>query len=329
MDDVDHRLLSLITENPRIHLRELARRLGVSRQAVHQRMKGLTEMGVIKGTIAGISIPYLDAVPVMVYGRSNTASVERTLSKLGDSELTRRVLVTGGNCFYVVGFLRRISELGGYSEFVKRAAEMPDPLVGVYNLDNGLMRGYSVDGGGRRRKQTYRELSPLDLKIIASLRDNARRPIGDIADIVGVTPKTVRRHLEDMITDGSLDMSTPQDLASGGDIFTLVHIHLKEGADKEKVGRKILSKYTFADQYVRTFSNIPGFLIWVLWSNAMPEIRRVLRDVDDDDDVTAVMANFAYLERLYSTWRDRLPERQEYISGVSKTGGLRPRPARR
>ena len=307
MDDTDRKLLVLIGANPRIHFQDLAKRLGISKQAVHHRMQVLTEIGVIKGMIAGISIAYLDAVPVTVFGRSRTASIEDTFNRLGESEFSRRAVVAGGNFIYVVGFLRDISELGSYVEFVKRAAQMPEPTVGINCLDDGLSPDYPVDGVGKR-KQSYKELSPLDLRIIASLKDDARRPISDIADMVGASAKTVKRHLENMISDGSLDMSVPGDLALGGDLFLVVHVNLRDGADKGEVGRRLISKSSFQDQYIRTFSNLPSLLIWVFWSDKMTEIRKVLREVGEDKDVMAVMLNFGYLERMYSTWRDKLPE---------------------
>jgi len=269
--------------------------------------------------IAGISIPYLDAVPVAVFGISRTASIEETLDRLGESEFTRRVVVAGGNYLYAVGFLRNISELDSYVEFVKRAGEMSEPTVGIYCLDDGLSPDYSVDGGGKR-KQSYKELSPLDLKIIASLKDNARRPIADIADMVGVSAKTVRRHLEDMISEGSLDMSVPQDLQAGGDLFLIMHVNLRGGADKGEVGRRLLSKKYFQDQYIRSYSNLPSLLVWVLWSDKITEIRKVLRATSEDDDVMSVMLNFAYLERVYTTtWRDKLPAVQTRPSKTPRT----------
>ncbi len=47
----------------------------------------------------------------------------------------------------------------------------------IYCLDDGLWSDYPVDGIVKR-KQRYRELSPLDLRIIASLKDDARKPVG-------------------------------------------------------------------------------------------------------------------------------------------------------
>jgi DNA-binding Lrp family transcriptional regulator len=325
MDDTDRKLLILMGANPRMHVRELAKRLGISRQAVDRRMQTLMKTGVIKGMIAGISIPYLDAVPVTVFGRSTAASIEKTLDKLGESEFTRRAVVTGGNFFYVVGFLRNISELGSYVEFVKRAGEMTEPTVGINCLDDGLSPDYSVDGVGKR-KQSYKELSPLDLKIIASLKDDARRPVTDIADMVGVSAKTVRRHLEDMMSEGSLDMSMPSDLALGGDMFLVMHVNLRDGVDKAEVGRRLLAKYPFQDQYIRTFSNLPGLLVWVFWSGKMAEIRKVMREVGEDEDVLSVMLNFAYLERIYPTWRDKLPAVRAHPSKKVRTHNVRSGP---
>jgi len=289
-------------------------------------MQALTKMGVLKGTIAGISISYLDAVPVTVFGRSRTASIEETLDRLGESEFSRRAVVAGGDFLYVVGFLRDISELGSYVEFVTRAAEMPEPTVGINCLDDGLSPDYSVDGVGKR-KQSYNELSPLDLKIIASLKDNARRPMAEIADMVGVSAKTVKRHLEDMMSEGSLDMSVPVDSQAGGDMFLIMHVNLRAGANKVEVGRRLLSKEYFLDQYVRTFSNLPSLLAWVFWSDKMTEIRKVLRATSEDEDVQSAMLNFAYLERIYTTtWRDKLPAVQTRPSKKPGTHKPRSRP---
>ena len=325
MDDTDRKLLNLICANPRIHFRELAKRLGISRQAVNHRMQVLTKIGVIQGMIAGISIPYLDAVPVAVFGISRTASIEETLDRLGESEFTRRVVVAGGNYLYVVGFLRNISELDSYVEFVKRAGEMSEPTVGIYCLDDGLSPDYSVDGGGKR-KQSYKELSPLDLKIIASLKDNARRPVAEIADKVGASAKTVRRHLEHMISEGSLDFYVPWDLLPGEDMFTLMHVNLKEGADKGEVGRRLFAKYPFQTLYIRSFSNLPSFLLCILCSDRMTEIRKVVRMLGEDEDVLAIMPNLLYIERTYTTWRDKLPAALTRPSRKARTRALHSEP---
>lgn len=306
MDSTDQKLVNLITLDPRMHLNEIAKRLGISKQAVHHRMRALKERGALKGTTAGISFAYLNAIPVAVFGRSNAASAEDVMDKLGESEFTRRAIVAGGNYLYVIGELRTISELDKYAEFVRRTAEMPEPIVGIYCLEDIPMTDYRVDGINPRKK-SYRPLTDLDIRIIASLRDDARRPIAAIADEVGASVKTVKRHLDRMIADGSMEVHTVQDAPIGGLLLSIVHIDLNDGANKGEVARRLLSRHQSLDTYIRTFGNLPRFLAMVFWSGSMAEMRSVLRAVGKDEAVRSAVMNVGCLERIYyCTWRDAL-----------------------
>lgn len=305
MDDVDRKLLLLISGEPRMHARELAKNLGVSRQTVQQRMKVLKRNGVLKAINAVISTYYLDVVHVSIFGRSSTSSISETLSRLGTSEFTRSVIVTGGNFLYVQGVLRSVAELNRYLEFVKRSAEISAPTVGISPpYDDDVMPPSVADGG--KRKHMYRELTDLDLRIIASLKGDVRRPTADIAYSLGVTSKTVRRHLEDMISEGLLEFDVPWDLMPGEDMFTLMQVNLRDGADKGDVGRRLLAKCPDPNLYIRSCSNLSSFLLCILCSDKMTEMRSVIKMIGDDEDVLNVTPNLMYIERTYPTWRDGL-----------------------
>lgn len=317
----------LLVANPRMHLRGLATELGISRQAVHRRICHLKETGVIQSMTAGISYPYLDAVPVAVFGPVRTAPCEKTLDALGECELTHRAVVAGGNYLYVVGELRDTSELDGFTEFVRRTSGMSEPTVGIYCLDDGLWSDYPVDGI-MSRKRNYRELTKLDLKIVASLKDDARRPLEEIADMVGASPKTVRKRLEGMISEGSLEMHTRTDSYLCGDTCLIGHVCLKTGSDKVAVAKRLLSKHKLQDAYFRTYVNLPGLIMLVFWSDKVAEIRKVIREISEDEDVTSVMMNFTYLQRMYATWRDGLPEVNASHSAKAKSSTGVPSPGR-
>lgn len=304
MDDVDRKLVILLAVNPRMHFRELSERLGITRQAAHHRVHALIESGVIKSMTASVSFSYLNAIPIAVFGKTRTSLVEEDLDRLGESELTRRVVAASGNYAYVVGMLRRLPELDSYVEFVKGKVKMEDPTIGLYCLDSdGLLPNYQVDGSGKRLKIQGR-LSAMDLSIISSLQNDARRPIVDVAKAVGVSTRVVRQRLQRMISDSTLEFHTGMDLPMGGDQLFLLHIELRAGAGKEEVGRRLLASHPFRDAYVRAFNNLPRLLILVFWSDRVAEARTVLEEVRKDKDVRGVMLNFAYLERVYRTWRD-------------------------
>jgi hypothetical protein len=46
----------------------------------------------------------------------------------------------------------------------------------------------------------------------------------------------------------------------------------------------------------------------------MTEIRRVLGLIAEDEDVLSVIPNLLYRERIYTTWRDKLPELHAALS---------------
>jgi DNA-binding Lrp family transcriptional regulator len=268
-------------------------------------VENLREKGVIKGWTASISVSYLEAIPVAIWGRSQTTSIKKILDGLGECDLTRRVVVAGGNYVYVVGQLRKTAELDRYAEFVREKAEILEPTIGIYSLDPRLMPDFTVDGVGKT-KQGGARLTPLDLRIISSLSGNARRPVADVARDVGASTKTVRRHLERMLSNGSVELHARQDAPSGGDMLYLMHLNLRSGVDKIGTGRRILAQYPFPDAYIRAFSNMPSFLMWVFWTDKVTAMREVLSRISEDKDILSVVPNFGYLERLYPTWRDNL-----------------------
>lgn len=304
MDETDRKLMTYLASDPRMHFRELADKTGISVQAVHRRIQSLMKTGVIRGLTAGVSIRYLKAIPVMVFGRSRTMSMNDTVRKLGENPLSSSVLVAGGNNLYVVGLLRNISELDNYTDFVKRVGEMPEPTVGIYSLDAGLAPDF-IDRG-QRNEEHYEELTPLDVRIIASLKEDARKQIAEIAEETGVSAKTVKRRLEDMIAQGSVDLIVPMDPTSCGDIASIVHVVLKDGADKKAVGRRLISKFSPQLWYLRSFSNLPSFLLCIMCTDKMNELRGLLQRIEKDEDVKSVVPNVWYADHIFETWRDAL-----------------------
>jgi len=294
MDDTDRKLLYLMYEDPRMPLREISRRLGVSRQTANHRLKVLVRMGVFKNLRAVVSFDYRGGFLVAIWGRSNSTSVAGCLDRLGECRLTYHVYVLGGNVLFVEGGLTKMSDLDNYVRFVKDAAEMPDPIIGILCYGDGINPMHAA-----QTKENFVTLSPLDLKMMAMLQDDARRPIAEIADAIGVSAKTVRKHLTRMYSEGSMLFDWLWDLTSGEAMVTLLFVKLRGGADKVKFARRLLSKDPVHLICPTSFSNIPGLLIIYLSSEHMNEIRKILRGIAEDEDVLTVTPNLIYDERMY------------------------------
>lgn len=306
MDDTDRKLLQLISEDPRMPLKELSKRLGISRQTISRRLQVLTSLGAFKCIKAKVSYGYYgDLTFPVVWGISNATSTNDTLDKLGENESTMAAAVLGGGVLLVFGCLTEASELERYVGSVKRVADMPEATVGLLSYHDGV--NFDCWSEGATLSRSCSQLSPLDLKIIASLHDDPRKPPKKIAEAVGVSAKTVRRHIERMRSEGSLDFRIPVDFPPGESFFTLLFINLRSGADKGKIGRRIISRYPQCVLIARPFINIPDFIRVLLRSDKMCEIRRIIEEVSDDADVVSVRPNLIYFWREYeTTWHNRM-----------------------
>lgn len=309
MDDIDRKLILLMEENPRMSLREISRRLEVSRQTVHHRLQALERIGVFKNLRASICGDYIDEFAVAIWGWSDSASVDSCLERLGKSKYTYRVEVLGGNCLFIMAGFIDISKLDSYVEFAKLAAEMPEPTIGIMSYNDG------VNPFDKEKKQSYKELSQLDLAIIDSLKDNARRPAAEIGKVVGVSAKTAQRHLDDMMSEGSMVFDQPWNLTSGEDMLMLLFIKLRSGADKVRVAGRLLSIDLIHFNYIRSFSNIQGLLIGLVSCDKTNEIRKIVQRIAEDEDVLSVTPNLIYDECMY--W-DQDPRSPDIISHPSK-----------
>jgi DNA-binding Lrp family transcriptional regulator len=304
MDDIDRKLILALCEDPRMPLKKLASSIGISRQALNHRMRNLVEAGLFKTLKGEISMFYLDGVVVWIWGRSKAASLDKALDALGKSEFTARVVVAGGNELLVWGFLRHMSDLSAYVKFVRETAEMPDVTVGLPCFFDGINPSWA--DGGQPPKTQYRELSALDLRIIAVLQIDSRMPIEEIARRTGTSPRTARRHIEVMRRGGSLDYAAPWDIPPGADMVTVVHITLKSGADAVTSARRLLRIDPIHFVFLRQFSNLPGFLVGLVTSDRMRQIREILSEIREDKDVLTVTPNLIYNERGYDSWDYRL-----------------------
>lgn len=300
MDEVDKRVCQILWKNPRIPYREIADKLNISIQAVHRRIKILREAGVIHSFQANVSLGYLGAVPVNVTGRSSVESIEEIVNELRKNDSVAALLVASGNQLYVHGLLRDISELDAFAEFAAKTAKMPEPRVSIGKYLPATKAPDKTAGDDPRK------LTPLDLRIIGAMHEDARMSTTDVADKLGVSAATVRRRLEKMIQEGSIEIATEVDPTPSGDVASYLHVTLKEGADRLKVGAKLVDNFDPNIVYFVPFSNLPNFLLIATWTKTMSELGRLTEQVRKDESVKSVVCNVALAGYRFETWRDRL-----------------------
>ena len=140
LDDVDKRLLSLLQEDARYTATDLAERIGVSDNTIHNRMRRLEEADVIDGYTAridhrrtGLSLYFLFTCTVRIGRRSEIA--EEALAIPEVIEVTE--LMTGEHNLL-------IKVIGAEDRDITRIAEQIDELDLEIN-DESLIRAEHTD----------------------------------------------------------------------------------------------------------------------------------------------------------------------------------------
>jgi len=300
MDEVDLRICQLLFANSRIPQRDLAHELGIGVAGVHRRIQSLVEQGVVKGFTANLSRSYLRAVSAQVDGVCGCQSVAETLDKLRKNGSVESVLTSAANLTSVTLVLRGIEDLGPTVEQVRDILRMPQPKVTISTMIYVGTKPLGKDFTGDR------ELSRIDYRIMNSLHHNSRKPIIDMADEVGITPKTARNRLELMEKEGSIEYGFDWDPARTAGASFILRIDLRPGVDRSEFINLVNKR--FGARFILTFvhSNEPDYFCGYCWAPTVAQHNELIGALKADDRVRDVRSGIVQEEWSLETWRDRL-----------------------
>jgi len=181
VDSKDFRLLVALHENARQSYRSLGQRVSLSAPAARDRLKRLENRGILQGYWLYVDPSAFDREELML--------------------------------FYKGDWKR---------EDALKALAADDVAFVTWKLDGGLSvqiwphdRGKAVKGltsvlGTRPSGQTFTEIqrkleiSPVDWRIIDALVDNPRMPFEALTEKTGLSPKTLRNHLQSLIRNETI-----------------------------------------------------------------------------------------------------------------------------
>jgi DNA-binding Lrp family transcriptional regulator len=174
MDSKDFQLLAALHQDARQSYRFLGRRAALTAPAVRERLKRLQEQGILQGYGLRIDPSIFDRDQLIVSFQG---------------EWTRQDL--------------------------DKVLATPDLAFAAWRLDGGLIAAVWSSESGRsirkvadalgakpstgaftERRHDLHLLSVLDLQIIDTLIDDPKIPLKKIIELTGLSPKTVRKHLE-------------------------------------------------------------------------------------------------------------------------------------
>ncbi|MHA2397539.1 MAG: AsnC family transcriptional regulator [Promethearchaeota archaeon] len=289
MDETDFYLLKKLSENSRLTYRELADMTNMSVSAIHKRIKSLEDEAIINNYTARPSLVALKYLLVLVFGTSNAKSMDDVSKELGQHESIYRVSITGGKYLIISAFIRDLSELQEFGSYVSRTAQISEPTIGIVNI------AYT----------TFPEpLSSIDYKILKSLNRDARTPVTDIADDVGISAKTVKKRLDRMVEYHLADFSVEWSVQKVS-LTTIFQLYLNEGTDINSAMQQIFERYDRNISWCLNYSNIPNFLTLFTWAKNTQESQRIqefLQGLGFKDVIPHIYLSAEW----YDCWVDKL-----------------------
>ncbi|MDW5563031.1 MAG: winged helix-turn-helix transcriptional regulator [Methanomassiliicoccus sp.] len=293
MDPTDLLLIKMLLRDSRTPYRELAENLKLSVNAVHKRIQALMALGVIERFTVKVSLAALDAMTVVIYGLGR-GKMDEVSEAVGRDDRVYWVSQGSGGMVYVGANLRDISELEDLVTLVRTKAQVDDPQVGILS---------SLPPG---TGPTDKKLSRLDLRIVRSLALDARKNVSEISEELNVSAKTVRRHLDRMLSSGLLECSVEWYPDKTNDIISMFHMRLAPSVNRYSFLNDLMTKYGLSGLFVLMFSNIPDTVLFCTWSSNMKEVNEVRRQLDGEEDIVSSVPYILYGGQVYPTWRDRL-----------------------
>jgi len=196
MDRVDYRILAALHQNALQSVRSLARVAKVSPPVAHERLRGLSERGILLGYVAQIDPAILGKLNLIVgFAPSHSREAARRALEVADVFMVA-YKIDGG---LTVG------------AWVNDADKTVERLVAVLGTEPSFQT--------RTAPKSVEELSPLDWRVLRACVDKPRHSTKELVALTGLSPRTAVKRRDALIAAGILYIvPNTGTLGGGGDI---------------------------------------------------------------------------------------------------------------
>jgi DNA-binding Lrp family transcriptional regulator len=173
LDSKDFHLLVALEDNARQGYRSLGRRVSLSAPAVRDRLERLKSKGVLQG--------FMLSIDPGVFGRDDLLLFFR-------GDFSRKIVLAAHAAPGVSWVAWKLDERVTVGLWAKDEREATDALANIFGV-RPLGRAFTP------RNKRRAPVSVIDLSIMDALVDEPRLPFDELVKSTGLSPKTVRKHL--------------------------------------------------------------------------------------------------------------------------------------
>ncbi|MBY8982246.1 MAG: winged helix-turn-helix transcriptional regulator [Candidatus Lokiarchaeota archaeon] len=311
MDEIDFGLCMSLMVNSRIAYRELAETFNMSVNSIHKRIKSLVNLDIIHNFNTKLDLlNFPNIVNAIMFGNSKIENKDELLDKLGKHECIFNVTRASGSLYYIHAYLKDFSRLNPLISFIQQEGEIKNLKIGLdstppfFNAPTTSETNHSSKSDNLVWQKENR-FTALDFLIINSLKDHSRKAIADIADEVGTTPKTVRRHLNNMIEKKLLEFSIEWYPDKSSIIISIIILKLDPNAelDKSQIMEEMHKDYGQMVLFSWNLNNLPNLMLVCVWTHSMKELQELEASLISKN-FNSVNATVLVKGKMYPTWRD-------------------------
>jgi Lrp/AsnC family leucine-responsive transcriptional regulator len=212
VDSVDRRLLVLLDRNCRASYRELSGDLGLTANAVRNRIRALEESGVLAEYVVILTSAYLEASVVIAFIQTDgSEDPKEFLEAIGEIPATSevsRIITTSGNMYHASADCVGMRGLADFRSTLER-------MESVTNVE---MHPILYKTGKKR------EIKDLEFRVLRWLLEDPRMRISEIAGKSGLTSRRVRSAIDSLQEDEVVFFAIRWALNAGGSIEFFLRI---------------------------------------------------------------------------------------------------------
>lgn len=183
MDLIDKGIFYALDANCRVSYEALARDFDISANAIKKRVTKLQTSGVLKRFTVWLSLSMIDAEMLVAFIETDGSQDDESLiNTIGNHSMIHRAAYLSNGNLVAFGEYNGATGLNELSRFLRN-----NEGVAAVELHTLL-----TDKGGKLN------FTPLQLKVLAQLRKDARMSIVNLAKETGLTARTIRRVLDQL-----------------------------------------------------------------------------------------------------------------------------------
>jgi DNA-binding Lrp family transcriptional regulator len=294
LDDLDISILKMLTTNSRMSDHSIAKKLQVTTNTVKNRIRNLSREGVLQGFETHLSATFFNAthcwLAAQLYGNEPEGEI---VEELGKVDKVSFIMPTTENLMLIAMDFFNSTDLDNTIQQMSGRKGITGIQTYIYSSQH-LHKKIDV--------------SPLDWKIIKSIRFNSRKSPSEIAKESGISTRTVNRRLKRLYDCGVIHHIIAFDpMASKGTIVYGIFVEYDARFPRKKIVKSVTSNVKNLFNYF-VMVNSPTILM-IFFGKRFSDIYDSENAIKAVEGVRSIKTYFCTKVYHFRDWRDKLIEK--------------------